>query len=207
MASVLPASTRPAALSKLADTSEILRRCIESHGRDRCSRRGFQGGSSLVSAVWHGNFLRCSGRIGGCSQLKPSIDLLTFVNGTQDHFDSRGKVPFDFKSDEQRQVALDTLANRDQVYAIRGRAGADKTTKLREIRKGLEKAATAVGQPSAKPPEELSLPSFPASAGWCSTTGFALPRFPRMPRSSSWLTPAGWSFCPAGSFAPSLRML
>ena len=77
MASVLPASTHPAAPSKLADTSEILRRCIESHGRDRCSRRGFQGGSSLVSTVWHGNFLRCSGRIGGCSQLKPSIDLLT----------------------------------------------------------------------------------------------------------------------------------
>ena len=145
--------------------------------------------------------------LAGAAHLKPSIDLLTFVNGTQDQFDSHGKVPFDFKSDEQRQVALDTLANRDQVYAIRGTAGADKTTKLREIRKGLEKAATADGQPSAKPPEELSLPSFPANAGWCSTTGFALHRFPKKPPSSSWLTPAASSFCTAGSFALSLKML
>jgi hypothetical protein len=47
---------------------------------------------------------------------------INLVNGTQDHFDSLGKVehvPFDFKSDEQRRVVLDTLANRDQVYAIR----------------------------------------------------------------------------------------
>ena len=133
--------------------------------------------------------------LAGAAHLKPSIDLLTFLNGTQDQFDSRGKVPFDFKSDEQRQVVLDTLANRDQVYAIRGRAEAGTTTSLQEIRKGLEKAATAVGQPSAKPPEELSLPSFPANAGWCSTTGFASPKYPRTLQNSSSLVPAAWSFC------------
>ncbi|HEX2522759.1 MAG TPA: MobF family relaxase, partial [Terriglobia bacterium] len=68
---------------------------------------------------------------------------IKFVNSTQNHFDSLGLVEgvaFDFKSEEQRQVVLDTLANRDQVYAIRGRAGAGKTTSLLEIRIGLQAA-------------------------------------------------------------------
>jgi ATP-dependent exoDNAse (exonuclease V) alpha subunit len=69
------------------------------------------------------------------------------VNGTQSHFDSLGLVEgvaFDFKSDEQRRVVLETLANRDQVYAIRGRAGAGKTTSLQEVLKGLEAAGRNV---------------------------------------------------------------
>jgi conjugative relaxase-like TrwC/TraI family protein len=70
-----------------------------------------------------------------------------FVNRTQNLFTSLGQtegLAFDFKSDEQRRVVLETLMNCDQVYTIRGRAGAGKTTSLQEIRKGLEAAGRQV---------------------------------------------------------------
>jgi ATP-dependent exoDNAse (exonuclease V) alpha subunit len=66
-----------------------------------------------------------------------------FVNQTQNSCSPLGKtenVKFDFKSKEQRTAVLETLNNRDRVYAIRGRAGTGKTTCLSEIRKGLEAA-------------------------------------------------------------------
>ncbi|HYK92069.1 MAG TPA: MobF family relaxase [Acidobacteriota bacterium] len=66
---------------------------------------------------------------------------LDFVNQTQNSCMPLGKtvdVGFDFNSDEQRNVVLETLRNTDRVYAIRGCAGAGKTSCLREIRKGLE---------------------------------------------------------------------
>ncbi|MDR0841841.1 MAG: relaxase domain-containing protein [Acidobacteriota bacterium] len=66
-----------------------------------------------------------------------------FVNQTQDSCEPLGQtenVPFDFKSGEQEKAVLETLNNRDRVYAIRGCAGAGKTTCLSEIRKGLEAA-------------------------------------------------------------------
>ena len=66
-----------------------------------------------------------------------------FVNQTQNQCSPLGateNVAFDFKSDEQRKAVLETLNNRDRVYAIRGRAGTGKTTCLSEIRKGLEAA-------------------------------------------------------------------
>ena len=73
---------------------------------------------------------------------------IEFVNQTQKSCNPLGKtknVSFDFKSEEQRKVVLETLNNRNQVYAIRGCAGAGKTTCLSEIRKGLEAAGrTAV---------------------------------------------------------------
>ena len=47
-------------------------------------------------------------------------------------------VEFDFKSEEQRSAVLETLQTTDRVYAIRGCAGAGKTTCLQEIQKGLE---------------------------------------------------------------------
>ena len=68
---------------------------------------------------------------------------VAFVNQTQKTCNPLGEtknVSFSFKSDEQRNVVLQTLNNRDQVYAIRGCAGAGKTTCLSEIRKGLEAA-------------------------------------------------------------------
>ena len=52
-------------------------------------------------------------------------------------------VAFDFKSTEQQEAVLETLGNSDRVYAIRGCAGAGKTSCLREIRKGLEAAGRA----------------------------------------------------------------
>jgi conjugative relaxase-like TrwC/TraI family protein len=66
-----------------------------------------------------------------------------FVNQTQNACSSLGKtegVAFDFRSEEQENAVLETLRNTDQVYAIRGCAGAGKTTSLSEIRKGLEAA-------------------------------------------------------------------
>jgi conjugative relaxase-like TrwC/TraI family protein len=66
---------------------------------------------------------------------------LAFVNQTQDSCMPLGKtegVAFDFKSEEQKDVVLETLQNTDSVYTIRGCAGAGKTTCLSEIRKGLE---------------------------------------------------------------------
>jgi len=70
-------------------------------------------------------------------------ESIEFVNQTQNCCKPLGEtenVKFDFKSNEQRRVVLETLNNRDKVYAIRGCAGAGKTTALSEIRKGLEAA-------------------------------------------------------------------
>ena len=64
-----------------------------------------------------------------------------FVNQTQRSCSPLGstqKVEFDFKSEEQRSAVLEALQNTDRVYAIRGCAGAGKTTCLQEIQKGLE---------------------------------------------------------------------
>src|SRR5436309_3840115 len=66
---------------------------------------------------------------------------IEFVNQTQDSCAPLGKterVAFDFKSKEQQEVVLETLKTTDRVYAIRGCAGAGKTSCLREVRKGLE---------------------------------------------------------------------
>ena len=68
---------------------------------------------------------------------------VAFVNQTQRSCNPLGivhGVDFDFKSDEQRSAVLETLQTTDRVYAIRGCAGAGKTTCLQEIQKGLEAA-------------------------------------------------------------------
>ncbi len=69
-----------------------------------------------------------------------------FVNQTQNCCSPLGKtegVAFSFNSEEQKNVVLETLQNADQVYAIRGCAGAGKTTSLQEIHKGLEASGRA----------------------------------------------------------------
>ena len=66
---------------------------------------------------------------------------IEFVNQSQNCCTPLGKtegVAFDFRSEEQQEAVLETLRTTDRVYAIRGCAGAGKTTCLREIRKGLE---------------------------------------------------------------------
>ncbi len=66
---------------------------------------------------------------------------IEFVNQTQNSCLPLGKtegVAFDFKSREQQDVVLETLQSTDRVYAIRGCAGAGKTSCLTEVRKGLE---------------------------------------------------------------------
>jgi conjugative relaxase-like TrwC/TraI family protein len=68
---------------------------------------------------------------------------IQFVNQTQRSCSPLGTTEgteFEFKSQEQRTVVLDTLQTTDRVYAIRGCAGAGKTTCLQEIQKGLEAA-------------------------------------------------------------------
>ena len=91
-----------------------------------------------------------------------SID---FVNQTRDSCLPLGKtvgVAFDFKSPEQQEAVLETLGNTDRVYAIRGCAGAGKTSCLREIRKGLEAAGSAAFYlaPTASAVEVLRLDGF-----------------------------------------------
>jgi hypothetical protein len=86
----------------------------------------------LLSCQWTSRF--------GLSLERWSVE---FVNQTQDSFAPLGitkGVVFDFKSKEQQNVVLQTLQNKDQIYAIRGCAGAGKTTCLTEVRKGLEAA-------------------------------------------------------------------
>jgi conjugative relaxase-like TrwC/TraI family protein len=64
-----------------------------------------------------------------------------FVNGTKEAYRPLGPtegISFQFQSDEQRRVVLETLTCPDQVCAIRGVAGAGKTTSLREIARSLE---------------------------------------------------------------------
>ena len=83
---------------------------------------------------------------------------VAFVNQTRGICNPLGKtenVAFDFKSAEQRRVVLETLNNRDQVYAIRGRAGTGKTTCLAEIRKGLENRKVYYLAPTASAVEKL----------------------------------------------------
>jgi conjugative relaxase-like TrwC/TraI family protein len=66
---------------------------------------------------------------------------IEFVNQTQSYCSPLGRtdgVAFSFTSDEQKAVVLETLQNTDQVYSIRGCAGAGKTTSLQQIHKGLE---------------------------------------------------------------------
>lgn len=90
----------------------------------------------LLSCQWTSRY--------GLSLERWSIE---FVNQTQNFHVPLGEtkgVPFDFKSKEQEEVVLETLRNTDQVYAIRGCAGAGKTTCLTEVRKGLEAAGREV---------------------------------------------------------------
>jgi len=71
---------------------------------------------------------------------------VAFVNSTREKFRPLGPtdtIPFEFSSDEQRRVVMETLDCRDQVCAIRGMAGAGKTTSLREI----SRALASSGQP------------------------------------------------------------
>jgi len=66
---------------------------------------------------------------------------VSLVNGTQNNRQALGPVEgiaFQFQSDEQRRVVLQTLGCTDQVCGIRGLAGAGKTTSLREISRSLE---------------------------------------------------------------------
>ena len=75
--------------------------------------------------------------------LRLERESVAFVNQTQGRCNPLGlteNVDFDFKSDEQQRVVIETLNNTDRVYAIRGRAGTGKTTALKEIRKGLDAA-------------------------------------------------------------------
>jgi len=70
-----------------------------------------------------------------------------FVNDTQNNRQALGPIEgiaFQFQSDEQRRVVLQTLACTDQVCGIRGLAGAGKTTSLREISRSLEISGQAV---------------------------------------------------------------
>ncbi len=71
---------------------------------------------------------------------------IEFVNQTQNSCSPLGRtegIAFSFNSEEQKNVVLETLQNTDQVYAIRGCAGAGKTTSLQQIHKGLAVAGRA----------------------------------------------------------------
>src|SRR5438876_5785292 len=70
---------------------------------------------------------------------------IEFVNQSQDSCAPLGKtqgVAFDFKSKEQQEVVLETLETKDRVYAIRGCAGAGKTSCLRFPEPPLDRKST-----------------------------------------------------------------
>lgn len=122
--------------------------------------------SGIVQLKDHQHNQTLSAEFSSRSNLKAESWSVNFVNRTQGHCDPLGKVAgvdFAFRSDEQRKVVLETLANRDQVYAIRGRAGAGKTTSLQEIRKGLEAAGREVYYlaPTASAAQVLQKDGFP----------------------------------------------
>jgi conjugative relaxase-like TrwC/TraI family protein len=66
---------------------------------------------------------------------------VSFVNRTRGTSPSLGNADFTLSaglSDEQRTAALEILSQKDQVYALRGVAGAGKTRTLSEIHRALE---------------------------------------------------------------------
>ncbi len=103
--------------------------------------------SGMVPLKEHSSNPVLSAEFSSRANLEAEHWSVNLVNRTQGHFAPLGRtegVAFGFKSEEQRQVVLQTLGNCDQVYAVRGRAGAGKTTSLQEIRKGLEAAGGEV---------------------------------------------------------------
>jgi conjugative relaxase-like TrwC/TraI family protein len=108
---------------------ESLKHCLtqESSGLTRLSE-SFR--NPLLSCQWASNR--------GLELERWSVE---FVNQTQRSCSHLGKiegVEFEFKSEEQRNAVLETLRTTDRVYAIRGCAGAGKTTCLQQIHEGLE---------------------------------------------------------------------
>ena len=99
--------------------------------------------TDIIQLVENKNNPLLSGEWASRRGIRLERESIEFVNQTQNSCNPLGEiedVDFDFKSPEQQRVVLETLSNRDRVYAIRGCAGAGKTTALSEVRKGLEAA-------------------------------------------------------------------
>jgi len=108
---------------------ESLKRCLTSDATGM-TRLAESSRNPLLSCQWASNR--------GLELERWSVE---FVNQTQRSCSPLGRthnVDFDFKSEEQRSAVLETLQTTNRVYAVRGCAGAGKTTCLQQIQKGLE---------------------------------------------------------------------
>ena len=123
--------------------AEALNRSLGFINLDVLKRNMLCAGNGIIQLAKNENNPLLSGEWASRRGFRLERESIEFVNQTQNCCNPLGKtenVNFEFKSPEQRRVVLETLNNRDKVYAIRGCAGAGKTTALSEIRKGLEAA-------------------------------------------------------------------
>ena len=67
-----------------------------------------------------------------------AVDFVNRTKGLDKPLGPTEGVSFQFQSGEQRRVVLEILASRDRVCALKGLAGAGKTTSRREIHLALE---------------------------------------------------------------------
>ena len=123
--------------------AEVMNRSLGFIDLDALKRHMNRAGNGVIQLAKNKNNPLLSGEWASRRGFRLEREAIEFVNQTQNCCRPLGKtenVDFDFKSPEQRRVVLETLNNRDKVYAIRGCAGAGKTTAHSEIRKGVEAA-------------------------------------------------------------------
>ena len=123
--------------------AEVLNRSLGYINLSGAKRYLADAKNEIVQLASNEKNLLLSGEWAARRGVRLEREAIEFVNQSQGNCKPLGKtenVAFDFKSDEQRNAVLETLNNRDRVYAIRGCAGAGKTTALSEIRKGLDAA-------------------------------------------------------------------
>jgi ATP-dependent exoDNAse (exonuclease V) alpha subunit len=124
----------------LAEALNLSLGFINLSGAKRYLKRANSG---IIELAKHEKNPLLSGEWASRRGMRLEREAIEFVNQSQGKCKPLGKtknVDFTFLSEEQKHVVLATLENRDRVYAIRGCAGAGKTTCLKELRKGLEAA-------------------------------------------------------------------
>jgi len=123
--------------------AEVMNRSLGFINLPAAKRYLISKSTEIIELAKNGKNPFLSGEWASRRGMRLEKESIEFVNQSQGKCKPLGKtenVAFQFLSEEQRQVVLSTLENRDRVYAIRGCAGAGKTTCLAEVKKGLEAA-------------------------------------------------------------------